>query len=57
MAADLRFFVGEWALQHNRPLLPLSRAKSHETSCSLVHEQVPLVDAQGRQYHSPHEKR
>ena len=27
---NLPFFVGEWALQHNRPLLPLSRAKSHE---------------------------
>ena len=26
----LPFFVEEWALQHNRPLLPLSRAKSHE---------------------------
>ena len=26
----LPFCVGEWALQHNRPLLPLSRAKSHE---------------------------
>ena len=24
---NLPFFVGEWALQHNRPLLPLSRAK------------------------------
>ena len=24
------FFVGEWALQHYRPLLPLSRAKSYE---------------------------
>ena len=28
MAAE---FVGEWALQHNRPLLPLSRAKIHES--------------------------
>ena len=27
---NLPFFVGEWALQHNRPLLPLSREKSHE---------------------------
>ena len=24
------FFVGEWALQHNRPLLQLSRAKNPE---------------------------
>ena len=30
---NLPFFVGEWALQHNRPLLPLSRAKSHENFC------------------------
>ena len=29
-AAELVIFVGEWALQHNRPLLPFSRAKSHE---------------------------
>ena len=27
---NLPFFVGEWALQHDRPLLPLSRAKGHE---------------------------
>ena len=27
---NLPFFVGEWALQHNRHLLPLSRAKSYE---------------------------
>ena len=54
---NLPFFVGEWALQHNRPLLPLSRAKGHETSCSLVHGQVPLVDAQGRQYYSPRKTR
>ena len=26
----LRFFVAEWALQHNHPLLPLSRAISQE---------------------------
>ena len=28
--SNLLFFVGEWALQHYRPLLPLSRAKSYE---------------------------
>ena len=33
------FFVAEWALQHNHPLFPLSRAISHEnvfykSSCS-----------------------
>ena len=27
---NLPFFVGEWALQLNRLLLPVSRAKSHE---------------------------
>ena len=27
---NLRFFEGEWALQHNHPLLPSSRAKIHE---------------------------
>ena len=33
---NLPFFVGEWALQHNRPLLPLSRAKSHEEVCCNI---------------------